>query len=64
MFAIAHVEPQHAGPALLLAALMAQFVVDWTAAAVMFAGTRSASMSSLLGSSWVYGIDASLSGSG
>ena len=64
VFAIAHVEPRHAGPALLLVALAAQFVVDWTVSSVMFARMREASLSSLFGSSWVYGIDAALSGVG
>jgi len=64
VFAIAHVEPLHAGPALLLAALAGQFVVDWSASSVIFAGMREASLPSLFGSSWVYGIDAALSGVG
>ena len=64
VFAIAHVEPRHAGPALLLVALAGQFVVDWTVSSVMFARMREASLSSLFGSSWVYGIDAALSGVG
>jgi putative nucleotidyltransferase with HDIG domain len=64
VFAIAHVEPQHAGAALLLAALAAQFIVDWTVSSVMIAGTRGAGPSSLFSSTWVYGIDAALSGVG
>jgi len=64
VFAIANVEPQHAGPALLLAALAAQFLVDQVASSAIFAGMRDANLSSLLSSSWVYGIDAALSGVG
>ena len=64
VFAIAHVEPQQAGPALLLGALLAQFVVDSIASSVMFAGTREAGLFSFFSSTWVYGIDAALSGVG
>ncbi len=64
VFAIAHVDPRHAGAALLLAALGGQFLADWTVSSVMFARMREASLSSMFGSTWVYGIDAALSGVG
>ncbi|HUA06313.1 MAG TPA: HD-GYP domain-containing protein [Solirubrobacteraceae bacterium] len=64
VLAIAHVEPGHAGPALLVAALAAQFVVDCAASSALIVGTREAGFSSLFSSTWVYGIDAGLSGLG
>jgi putative nucleotidyltransferase with HDIG domain len=64
VFAIAHVEPQHAGPMLLVGAFAAQFVVDWTVSSVYFARTREADLSAILGAIWVYVIDAALSGVG
>jgi putative nucleotidyltransferase with HDIG domain len=65
VFAIAGVEPANAGAALLLAALGAQFLVDFSASAVRIAIARDASFSSQLSDAWwVYLIDASLSGVG
>jgi putative nucleotidyltransferase with HDIG domain len=64
VFAIAHVEPQHAGPALLVAALAAQFAVDWAVSSIVLVGTGAAAWSTILGSNWVHGIDAALSGIG
>ena len=65
VFAIAHVEPQHAGAALLLAALAAQFIVDLD----RFVGedrrhARRAACPRIFSATWVYGIDAALSGVG
>ena len=61
VFAIANVEPRHAGAALLVAALGAQFVVDFGVSALNFAIARGASLSSQLRETWVYAIDAALS---
>jgi HD-GYP domain-containing protein (c-di-GMP phosphodiesterase class II) len=62
VFAIADVRPGSAGPALLLAALVAQFVGDFVAAAVYFCVATGASMrSQLKESGWVYAIDGGLS---
>jgi putative nucleotidyltransferase with HDIG domain len=64
VFEIAGVMPAHAGAAILLAALVAQFTVDFAAAAVREAMTRGTEISALLRETWVYGIDAALSGVG
>ncbi len=62
VFAIADVRPDSAGPLLLLAALGAQFLGDFLAAAVYFGMSAGVSMRShLKGSLWVYGIDGGLS---
>jgi putative nucleotidyltransferase with HDIG domain len=62
VFAVAHVEPSHAGAPLLLAALGAQFLADFIVSSVRFRILRGADLSSLLRSSWVYVIDIALSG--
>lgn len=64
VFAVADVSPAHAGPLLLLTALGAQFVVDFAAAALRTRIAREATIKSQLGESWVYLIDAALSGIG
>jgi putative nucleotidyltransferase with HDIG domain len=64
VFAIAHVDPWHAGPVLLVAALAAQFLTDFTLTTVGFAIVRGASFSSLVAASWVYGIDTALAAPG
>ncbi|HJS97178.1 MAG TPA: HD-GYP domain-containing protein [Solirubrobacteraceae bacterium] len=64
VFVIAQTEPAHAGPLLLLAALVAQFVADFIVSSVRFRILRDADLSALLRSSWVYLIDAALSGIG
>jgi HD-GYP domain-containing protein (c-di-GMP phosphodiesterase class II) len=62
VFALADVRPSAAGPALLLAALLAQFVGDYLAASVYFKLARGVSLlAQLRESMWVYLIDASLS---
>ena len=61
VFALTDTDPQAAGPVLLIAALMAQFVVDFTVSAVRFWIDRSASVAAQLRETWVYGIDAALS---
>ncbi len=62
VLALAHADPSHAGAPLLLAALGAQFVADFIVSSVRFRITRGAALSSLARSTWVYVIDASLSG--
>jgi putative nucleotidyltransferase with HDIG domain len=62
VFAIAHVEPRDAGAWLLVAALVAQFAADFVVSTVRFLLLRGASVSSVLRASWVYVIDAALSG--
>jgi len=64
VFEIAGVAPAHAGPALLIAALAAQFAVDFAAAALREAITRGTDLWTLLPETWVYGVDAALSGVG
>jgi putative nucleotidyltransferase with HDIG domain len=61
VLAIARVAPHHAGPALLVAALVAQFAVDLVAGGLHVVMSRNGGLSSLLRSSWIYGIDAALS---
>ena len=60
VLAIAHVSARDAGPALLLAAFAAQFVVDFAAGWLHVAITRSGGVTSLVRASWIYGIDAAL----
>jgi putative nucleotidyltransferase with HDIG domain len=61
VFALANTEPRAAGPGLLLAALAAQFVLDFLVSAVRYAADSSATLSSQLRDTWVYLIDAALS---
>jgi hypothetical protein len=60
VFALANVEPRNAGAILLLAALAAQFIVDFTVSAPRFAIATGAHLSAQLGETWVYAIDAAL----
>jgi len=62
VFVMANVEPRHAGAALLLVALAAQFAVDFGMSSVRYAMARGASLASQLRDVWVYGVDTSLSG--
>ena len=62
VFAVANTAPSDAGAALLVGALAAQFVVDFSASAVRFRIGRGARFSEQLRDSWVYGVDAALSG--
>jgi putative nucleotidyltransferase with HDIG domain len=61
VFVLARVEPAHAGPALLLAALLAQFAWDFAVSAARQSLDRGASLSAQLGELWVYAVDAGLS---
>ena len=63
VFAVAGVAPQHAGPALVAGALAAQFVGDFTMSAVYFGVAHRVPLrAQLRDSTWVYLIDAGLSG--
>jgi putative nucleotidyltransferase with HDIG domain len=62
VLAVAHVEPRHAAIWVLLAALVAQFAADFLVSSLRFLILRGASIASVLRSSWVYVIDAALSG--
>jgi len=64
VFALSHTEPRHADGWLLLAALAAQFVVDFTVTAVRFSISKSYTWRDHIDSSWIYAIDAALSGIG
>ena len=61
VFAIAHTPPAHATIGLLLAALAAQFVVDFAVSGSRFAFSRGASLAEQIRESWVYVVDAALS---
>jgi putative nucleotidyltransferase with HDIG domain len=61
VFAIAHVSPSDAAVGLLVAALAAQFVIDFAAGAARDAIARGITISQELGYVWVYGVDAALS---
>jgi signal transduction histidine kinase/ActR/RegA family two-component response regulator len=62
VFAIAHVAPQRASPGLLLTALGAQFAVDFAVSGLRFALGRGVTLVAQLADSWVYVVDAGLSG--
>ena len=62
VFGLAGTQPTDAGIPLLIAALAAQFGVDFVVSAVRFWSDRAASLSVQLRETWVYAIDASLSG--
>jgi putative nucleotidyltransferase with HDIG domain len=65
VFALAGVEPRDAALPLLVAALAAQFVSDFSASTLRYEIAREASLSAQLRESWgVYLIDAALSGVG
>ena len=60
VFAIAHVAPGHAGPALLLAALAAQFVSDYLMSVVLTID-HGPNLRQQATETWVYAVDAALS---
>jgi len=64
VFAIANVEPRNAGAALLLAALAAQCFIDFSVAKIHDAITYKASVRAQLRETWVFAVDAALSGVG
>jgi putative nucleotidyltransferase with HDIG domain len=61
VFALADVAPADAGPLLLIAALAAQFGVDFAASTLRLALERGATLAAQLRETWVYVIDAALS---
>jgi putative nucleotidyltransferase with HDIG domain len=61
VFAIAHVQADHAGAALLVAALAAQFALDFASSTISFAISGQAEIRQQLNESWVYAVDAALS---
>lgn len=63
VFALARTAPGDAGPFLLVVALGAQFVTDFTASTLRYVG-RGSTFSAQLRETWVYGVDAALSGIG
>jgi hypothetical protein len=64
VFALTGTGPDHAGPALLIGALAAQFALDFAASAVRLWIAREADLGTQVRESWVYLIDAALSGIG
>ena len=64
VFVIAGASPRSAGPLLLLAALGAQFAVDFIASSVRFSISHSSGWREQLAGNWVYLIDAALTGVG
>ena len=64
VFALAGVPPRAAGPVLLIAALGAQFAVDFAVSVSRVLIARDAPVASQLKETWVYSIDAALSGIG
>jgi putative nucleotidyltransferase with HDIG domain len=64
MFAIAGIRPAAAGPALLIAALGAQFGLDFLLSGLRMCISRKAGMLAQLRETWVYVVDAGLSGLG
>ncbi len=64
VFAISGTPPAHAGAALLIAALLAEFLVDFGVSTVRFAYSSGAGVTQQLKETWVYAIDAALSGVG
>ncbi len=61
VLAIAHVQPHAAGPLLLLAALAAQFAVDFVTGTMHVLITRDGGVSTMVRASWIHGVDAALS---
>jgi putative nucleotidyltransferase with HDIG domain len=62
VFVIANTEPWQAGPGLLLLALGAQFAVDFGVSTLRYSIAIGARLSSQVRESWVYVVDAGLSG--
>ncbi|MDX6638811.1 MAG: hypothetical protein QOJ01_2322 [Solirubrobacterales bacterium] len=62
VFALAHTAPIDAGAVLLVGALAAQFAVDFSTSALRFWIDRKASFAAQVRETWVYAIDAGLSG--
>jgi putative nucleotidyltransferase with HDIG domain len=60
----AHTEAWHAGPGLLIAALAAQFLLDFCVSSLRYTFAVGARLSSQLAETWVYLVDAGLAGLG
>jgi hypothetical protein len=61
VFVLSHVRPDQAGAGILIIALLAQFVVDFSISTVRYWFERGATLSTQLRDTWIYGIDAALS---
>ena len=61
VLAVAGTQPSDAGPALLLAALAAQFVADFIVSSARILILPGATVASVLRATWIYAIDAALS---
>ncbi len=64
VLALAHATPGRPGALVLVGALMAQFGLDAIVSALRFSFTRGATLASQLRDTWVYVVDAGLSGVG
>lgn len=62
VFALAGTPPERSGLPLLILALAAQFIVDFAVSALRFWSDRAADLSAQFRETWVYAIDAALSG--
>jgi putative nucleotidyltransferase with HDIG domain len=62
VFVLTHTQPRDAGVEILLAALGAQFFLDFIVSAARDSAERSVTLSTQLHETWVYAIDAALSG--
>jgi putative nucleotidyltransferase with HDIG domain len=62
LFALAGVAPRDAGPLLLIGALAAQFAVDFATSTMRYRFERAATLAAQLRETWIYAIDAGLSG--
>jgi putative nucleotidyltransferase with HDIG domain len=62
VFVIAGRTPAEAGPGLLIAALLAEFAADFVISSLRYRLSRGASLHAQLRETWVYAIDAALSG--
>ncbi len=62
VFALAGRSPAHAGILLLLAALAAEFAADFLVSSLRYRYVRGVPLRAQLGETWVYAIDAALSG--
>jgi putative nucleotidyltransferase with HDIG domain len=64
VFVLAGTEPRHAGAGLLVAALAAEFLLDFVVSSIRFSFSWKARLTLQLRDTWVYVIDAALSGTG
>jgi putative nucleotidyltransferase with HDIG domain len=62
VFALTGIRPGDAGPVVLIGALAAEFVIDFAVSTLRYWIERAASFSEQLGETWVYAVDAALSG--